>query len=103
MIVIHSKNGVPIRITEERWGHITRRHPEMQNQKEKAMETISNPDIILSGDFGELLAMRFYPTTPLTEKHLVVAYRETSGQDGFILTAYFTHAPSKRREVLWRP
>ncbi len=102
MIVIYSKNSVPIRITEERWKHITRRHPEMVSQKGKIEETVSNPDIIQEGDFGELLAVRFYPKTPLTKKHLVVAYKEVPKQDGFILTAYFTGAPSKRRRVLWK-
>lgn len=68
MIAIYSKNSVPIRITQERWEHITRRHPEMFGQKEKVMETISNPDIIQMGDFGELLAVRFYTKTPLTKK-----------------------------------
>jgi hypothetical protein len=103
MIIVYSKNGIPVRITEERWEHITRRHPEIRNQKEKVMETISTPDIILGGDFSELLAIRFYPKTPLTEKYLVVVYREISSQDGFILTAYFTNTPSKRREVIWKP
>lgn len=103
MIVTYSKNRVPIRISQERWGHITRRHPEMDNQKEKVIETISNPDLVQAGDFGELLAIRLYPETPLTRKNLVVAYRELSGQDGFILTAYFTNTPSKRRKVLWKP
>ena len=102
MIVIYSKNSVPIRITEERWGHITRRHPEMVLQKEKVEETVSNPDIIQEGDFGELLAVRFYPKTPLTKKYLIVAYKEMPKRDGFILTAYFTDVPSKRRRVLWK-
>jgi len=29
MLIIHSHNSVPIRLTEERWQHIVRRHPEM--------------------------------------------------------------------------
>lgn len=94
MIVIYSKNSVPIRVTKERWGHITRRHPEMGSQKEKVEEQ--------EGDFGELLAVRFYPKTPLTKKYLVIAYKEIPKQGGFILTAYFTGAPSKRRRVLWK-
>lgn len=102
MIVIYSKNFIPIRLTEERWGHITKRHPEMESQKEKIEETISSPDIIQEGDFGELLAMRFYPKTPLTRKYLVVAYKELRKQEGFLLTAYFTSIPSKRRRVLWK-
>ena len=41
------------------------------------------------------MAVRFYATTPLTSKFLVVPYREVSAQDGFVLTAYFTiHDPT---------
>ena len=102
MIVVYSKNSIPVRITEERWEHVVRRHPEMETQREKVEETISNPDLILRGDFGEFLAVRFYSTTPLTKKYMIVAYREISNQEGFILTAYFTGSPSKRREAIWR-
>ncbi len=75
----------------------------MQDQKERVLETISSPDLLQNGDSGELLAVRFYRQTPLTAKHLIVAYREVSEQDGFILTAYFTNAPSKRRGIIWKP
>ncbi len=58
MIVTHSKNNIPIRITQERWEYIERRHPEMAGQKEKVVETISNPDLIQIGDFEEKLAIK---------------------------------------------
>ncbi|MCS7311014.1 MAG: hypothetical protein NZ741_12425 [Armatimonadetes bacterium] len=97
-----SRNGVPIRLTAERWQHITSRHPEMQNQEEKVLQTVSDPDMVQTGDFGELLAIRFFPTTPLTSKYLVVIYREEHAEDGFVITAYFTSRPSGRRQVLWK-
>lgn len=103
MITTYSKNSIPIRIPNERWEHIIRRHPEMTNQIEKVMMTIAEPDIIQEGDSGELLAIRFFPKTPLTQKYLVAAYREISSQDGFVLTSYFTIQPSKRRKILWKP
>jgi len=87
MLIVHSRNGVPVRLTEERWQHIVRRHPEMDNQRERVLETLAEPDMIQQGDFGEVLAVRFYLETPLTRKFLVVAYREVSHKDGFILTA----------------
>jgi hypothetical protein len=58
--------------------------------------------VIQQGDFGEVLAVRFYPETPLTRKSLVVAYREISSEDGFILTAYLTSRPSARRVTSWK-
>ena len=102
MLIILSKNNIPIRITEERWNHITSRHPEMCEQKEKVLETIKEPDLIQKGDFKELLAIRFYKRTPLTQKFLVVAYREVSNEDGFVITTYFTRRVSERRETLWK-
>jgi len=102
MVIVASRNGVPIRLTDERWQHITARHVELADQQEQVLETVTAPDLILEGDIGELLAVRFYSSTPLTAKHLIVAYREAGPDDGFILTAYFTSRPSTRRNVLWR-
>jgi hypothetical protein len=102
MLIVHSRNSVPVRLTEERWQHIINRHPEMDSQRERILETLAEPDIIQQGDFGELLAIRLYPETPLTGKFLVVAYREVSSEDGFILTAYLTNRPSARRVTIWK-
>ena len=101
MLIVHSVNDVPIRLTDERWRHIVQRHPEMEDQRERILDTVSDPGTVQQGDFGELLAIRFYPATPLTSKYLVVAYRETSTEDGFILTAYFANRVSAKRVTLW--
>src|SRR5436305_12299299 len=97
-----SRNGILIRLTDERWTHITNRHPEMNSQRERVLETLQEPDMIQQGDFGELLAVRHYPVTPLTSKFMIVAYREISLDDGFMLTAYLTNRPSARRMTLWK-
>ena len=102
MIIIKSIRGVHIRVSNERWEHIIRRHPEMDNQKEKVLETVGNPDLIQKGDFGELLAIRYYKDTPLTSKFLVVVYKEINNIDGFIITGYFTNEPSERRAEIWK-
>ena len=103
MIIVESRGKVPIRLTTERWAHIIAQHPEMATQRERVLETIKQPEMIQVGDFGELLAVRLYPQTPLTRKYLIVAYRETAANDGFILTAYLTRRPSTRRTILWKP
>ena len=102
MILVHSIADVPIRLTEERWHHITVRHPEMVDQRGRVGETVQSPDLVQEGDTGELLAIRFYVQTPLTSKHLVVAYRENGLTDGFVVTAYFTRRPSVQRKTLWK-
>lgn len=101
MLIVHSQNGVPVRLTEERWQHIIHRHPEMDGQRQQVLETLAEPELMQQGDYGELPAVRFYPKTPLTSKYLVVAYRESSREDGFILTAYFTSRPSTQRTISW--
>lgn len=102
MLVVHSHNGVPIRLTEERWQHILTRHPEMIDHRGLVERTVAEPDIIQQGDFGELLAVRFHPQTSLTSKFIVVAYREVSSGEGYILTAYLTSRPSPRRDTVWK-
>jgi hypothetical protein len=102
VLIVHSHNGVPIRLTEERWQHVIHRHPDMETQREQVLETLVEPDMIQEGDFGTLLAARLYPETPLTRKYLVVVYRETSSEDGFVLTAYLASQLSARRDTLWK-
>lgn len=102
MLIVHSHGGVPIRLTQERWRHIVGRHPEMESLRQSVVETVSEPDIVQKGDFGGLLAVKLYENTPLGEKFVIVAYREVSEEDGFVLTAYLARRPSSRREALWR-
>ncbi len=102
MLVVKSKNGVPVRLTDERWMHITKSHPEMATQRDRVLETIEDPEMIQTGDYGELLAIRFYESTPLTKKYLVVPYREVAPDDGFVVTAYYTRRPSSEREIRWK-
>jgi len=102
VFVTYSVTGVPVRLTDERWNHICRRHPEFKGQERGVLETIESPEIVLRGDYGEKLAVRFYKTTPLTSKYLVVAYRELTETDGFVVTAYFARRIADGREVLWK-
>ena len=100
--MVRSYNGVPIRIPAERWQHLVERHPEMQTLRAEVEQTLAEPDMVQQGDFGELLAIRFYQNTPLTSKYLVAVYKEVSTKDGFLLTAYLTSRPSRRRQVIWQ-
>jgi hypothetical protein len=95
---VYSRNGVPIRLTDERWAHIAEEHGELVGLRSEIMETVANPTAIFAGNRGELLAVREVEPG----KYLVVVYRE-SPQDGFIITAFLTrkgHA-LRRRQQLW--
>ncbi len=102
MIVVKSKNNVSLRLTKERWNHIVLRHPELDGQKDRVLETVTEPDLIQQGDFGELIAIRFYEKTPLTSKYLITIYKEVVSADGFIITAYYATKPSERRKTVWK-
>jgi hypothetical protein len=89
---------VPIRLTDERWVHITEEHCELAGMRLEILETVANPEIILAGGEGELLAVRKFNLG----KYLVVVYRELVN-DGFIITAFLTKKTNflKRRKQLW--
>ena len=103
MKIVTSVAGVPIRLTPERVAHMVRRHPEMAGQEERVLETVATPDYVQLGDAGTLVAIKHYPSTPLTEKDCAVVYRELSGEDGFVVTAYFTSQPAQWRQIAWKP
>jgi len=74
----------------------------MRNQKDKVLLTIKEPEFIQKGDYGEKLAVRLFDETPLTQKYLVVIYKEEDDKDGFIITAYFTRQTAQWREIVWK-
>ena len=95
---VYSKNGVPIRLTDERWAHIIEEHGELAGRRLEIVETVADPTEIFAGNRGELLAVREVEPG----KYLVVVYRE-SQQDGFIITAFLTRKGQAlcRRQRLW--
>ena len=99
MEIVHSKNGVPIRLTEERWLHITEEHSEMAGYYFDVLEIIQEPAEIYEGGAEELLAVK--EINP--EKYIVVVYKEVSREDGFIITAFLTRKINKiqRRIKIW--
>lgn len=104
MIIVKSKNGIPLRLTDERWKHIITSHLDMVSNKEKLLETVKDPDMILKGVSDELRAIKFFQQTRLGPKYLVVAYKELSKENGFIITAYKTSRINKitRRGIIWK-
>ena len=86
MNVVQSKNGVSVRLTHERWFHITEEHSEIAGCFYEVLETIGEPDAIFQGASDELLAIREVEPG----KYLVVVYKEINEKDGFIITAFVT-------------
>ena len=98
MEVAYSKNGVPIRLSADRWTHIVENHDDMAGYRDAVLEAIEEPEAVARGKAGELLALK-----EIANRTLVVAYRETSRTDGFIITAFFTTQPERvrKRGLVW--
>ena len=96
--IARSKNAIPIRLTDERWDHIIDEHGELADQRDHVLETVQDPQRVLAGQGGELLAVR----EVMPDKYLVVVYREFVN-DGFIITAFLTRRirQLERRTQRW--
>lgn len=97
MEISYSVNGVPVRLTYERWYHIIENHDDLASYFYEVLETIENPEFVIRGNKGTLKATRNIGKN----KSLVVIYREVSKMDGFIITAYFLDKRPKG-EVIWQ-
>jgi len=95
---VQSKQGILIRLTDERWEHIVTEHGELSESRDPVLQAVGDPERILAGGSGEMLAVREIESG----KWLVVVYREHE-QDGFIITAFWTrrYRSLEKRDVLW--
>ena len=99
MEIVRSVNGVPIRLTDERWIHIIENHNDLAGYYDEVLSVIESPDYIVEGYGGTFVALRQVKT----DKFLAVVYREISNSDGFIITAYFTSKMKLEREtIVWQ-
>ena len=101
MSIAISKNGVPIRLTRERWQHIAMGHPEIADHYNEILEAITNPDIIYEGNNDARIAIKKLNET--FAKFVVTIYKETSADDGFVITAHFSKKLQlfKNKRILW--
>jgi hypothetical protein len=97
MDVVTSRGGVPVRLTDERWFHIVENHDELAGYYDQVLEAVEDPDLILQGYGGALIAAKALGR----RRYLMVVYRELRRKDGFIITAYFT-SEVPRRGIRWR-
>ncbi len=98
MDIVNSKNKVPIRLTQERWFHISEEHSEMAGYYFDILDTVENPEAIYEGSAGECIAIKQIEEG----KYIVAVYREVNEKDGFVITAFFTRRKrqlEKRRKI----
>src|SRR5205823_3702374 len=92
---VRSVNGVPIRLTEERWLHIVEARDELVDRSKAVLDAVQFPDWVTKGYRGSLVAWKGYGR----RGYLVVIYKEVDSDDGFIVTAFFAKKPKKRGKV----
>jgi len=91
-------NGALIRLTAERWTHITEEHCELAGLSYEVLEAVESPEAVYQGFAGELLAVRQL----VPGKFPVVVDREQTAEQGFVITAFLTRRIrqiEKRRKV----
>ena len=79
--------------------HIVEHHDDLAGYRDTVLEAVEDPDAVARGRAGELLALK-----SIAGRTLVVAYRETSRTDGFVITAFFTTQPDRirKRGLIWQ-
>ena len=95
-----SRNKIKIRLTEERWFHISESHDYMSGLTESVLETINEPELLIQGNQEEFIA-----TKRFNNNHIVVIYREVNSEDGFVITAFLTSDVNKivkNRKIIWK-
>jgi hypothetical protein len=102
MAVAVSKNKVSVRLTDERWQHITIGHPEVADYYFEILETIEQPELIYEGKNEELIAIKKFEK--ISSKFVVVIYKETNEQDGFIISAFVSKHQQEfdKKKVIWK-
>jgi hypothetical protein len=99
MDVARSKNGVLIRLTEERWFHIIENHDDLAGYFDNVLDTVEEPDYIIKGYKDAVVALKEVKSRKL----LAVVYKEISDEDGFVITSYFTSKKKlKKGKILWQ-
>ena len=97
-----SINKVPIRMTDERWYHITIGHPEIAVYYDEILEAIEHPEFVYLGSNEEYLAIRKLNND--TSKFIVVIYKEVNENDGFIITSFVTNKKPyfTKKKMIWK-
>jgi hypothetical protein len=84
MNIVKSINGIPIRMTYERWFHIIENHDDLADRFDEILSIVEYPDYVVKGYGNALMALKELEKG----KFLAVVYKELTKEDGFIITAY---------------
>lgn len=100
---IESKLKKGIRLTDEQWKHIRRRHKEMDSQLNEMKLALVDPDSIYYSPKEENYHYyKFFKQTPVTEKFLLLVIKHLD-EEGYIITAFFlSKIKTKEKVLIWQ-
>jgi hypothetical protein len=78
-------DGRRVELTDERWGHIVERHPEIGSHDDEVLRAVREPDRHMPGDLENEAWYYVKTATPSNWLKVVVAYAEGRG---YIVTAH---------------
>jgi hypothetical protein len=78
-------SGRTVELTEERWGHIVERHPEIETHGEVVLQAVQKPDRQMTGLLSNEEWFYLETDAPSAWLKVIVAYAEGRG---YIVTAY---------------
>jgi len=83
------KSGRRIHLSKERWRHIRKKHPEVENE-ELLKDAIEKPDKITDYHRDETVYYfyKYYKERPKPEQYLMVVVKYLNGS-GYVLSAYY--------------
>jgi len=106
--VVRSRSGARVRLTAKQWEHIVTARPELGGFRREILDVVERPDEVFEPPpkvKPQLHAVKRFERLADVglSQNLVVVYRELTGQEGFIITAFPISDRRKRRMYrLWR-
>ena len=87
------EHGNEVRLTDERLGHILRRHPEMAFQLHRLAETLASPDAVRPSSSGPAVQLyyRLYPDLRGRNRYICLVVKREADYS-FILTGYLSRS-----------
>ncbi len=85
---VTDKSGRKIRLTKERWSHITTKHPDIAGKEDDIKGLLEKPDLILHHEFNDNMR-NYYKYDKQEKAYLLVSVKYLNGK-GFVATAFYT-------------
>ncbi|MCW4046110.1 MAG: hypothetical protein NWE99_00895 [Candidatus Bathyarchaeota archaeon] len=87
-------DGTEVMLSEERWGHIVFRHPELKDKQHLVLKAVSGPD---EAYVDATLAVHVLKRLAGEASDFLVVIFSVEGGRGYIRTAYYTSSRRKAR------